>query len=154
MTCSAPVFRCLTSSRTQATQCDDIIEKLPNGLETLLGPGGAYLSGGEVQRVSIARAILRDCPIVLLDEATAFADPENEYLVQKAFEKLAMNKTVLIIAHRLSTVRHADLIYVIKAGEVAESGTHEELLEQGGLYKGMWDDYQLSLKWKVREASQ
>jgi ATP-binding cassette subfamily B protein len=131
-------------------QCDDIVEKLPDGLDTLLGPGGVYLSGGEVQRISIARAILRNCPIVVLDEATAFADPENEYLVQKAFEKLSKDKTVLIIAHRLSTVRHADLIYVIRAGEVAESGTHEELLGQGGLYKGMWEDYQLSLKWKVK----
>ena len=134
-------------------QCDDIVAKLPDGLDTPIGPGGVYLSGGEVQRVAIARAILKDSPIVILDEATAFADPENEYLVQKAFENLAEGKTVLMIAHRLSTVRGADLICVMDGGRMVESGTHDELAASGGEYSRMWEDYQRSLSWKVQGAS-
>lgn len=135
-------------------QCDDIIAKLPDGLDTLIGPGGVYLSGGEVQRIAIARTMLKDSPIIILDEATAFADPENEYLVQKAFEKLAQNKTVLMIAHRLTTVRNADCICVMDDGKIIERGTHNELVSLNGTYCRMWDDYQRSLSWKVSGASQ
>ncbi len=117
-----------------AAQCDDIVAKLPQGINTMLGAGGAYLSGGEVQRVALARAILKDAPIVVLDEATAFADPENEALIQRAFSKLAAGRTVIMIAHRLSTVVGADQIVVLNQGSVQESGTHAELLSQEGLY--------------------
>lgn len=135
-------------------QCDDILAKLPDGLETMIGPGGVYLSGGEVQRVAIARAILKDSPIVILDEATAFADPENEYLVQRAFENLARDRTVLLIAHRLTTVRDADQICVMDGGRIVEVGTHPELVASHGMYSRMWDDYQRALSWKVRGAVQ
>jgi len=133
-------------------QCDDIIAKMPYGLDTLIGPGGTYLSGGEVQRISIARAILRNAPIVILDEATAFADPENEHLIQKAFEELAKGRTVLLIAHRLTTVRNADLICVMDHGRIIESGRHDELVASSGRYKAMWEDYQKALSWKVKGA--
>ena len=136
-------------SALDAAQCGEIVEKLPNGLDTVVGTKGVYLSGGEVQRIALARAILKDAPIVLLDEATAFADPENEYKIQKAFSALARGKTVLMIAHRLSTVRNVDKICVIDEGRVAEEGTHEELLRKGGLYARMWADYQKAADWKL-----
>lgn len=135
-------------------QCDDILAKLPEGLETNIGPRGVYLSGGEVQRVAIARAILKDSPIVILDEATAFADPENEYLVQRAFENLSKDRTVLLIAHRLTTVRDADQICVMGDGRIVEVGTHPELLESRRVYSRMWSDYQQALSWKVQGAVQ
>lgn len=133
-------------------QCDDIIAKLPDGVNTMLGTKGVYLSGGERQRIAIARAILKDSPIVILDEATAFADPENEALVQKAFTQIGKNKTVIMIAHRLSTVKDADIIYVLQNGRVSESGTHNELVakeETQDNYRHMWNEYQKSIAWKV-----
>lgn len=136
-----------------AAQCDDIVAKLPQGINTMLGPGGAYLSGGEVQRVALARAILKDAPIVVLDEATAFADPENEALIQRAFARLACGRTVILIAHRLSTVVGADKIVVLDQGRVAESGTHEALLARGGLYARMWADYERAANWKISAAA-
>ena len=132
-----------------AAQCDDILEKLPDGLDTEVGAKGVYLSGGEAQRIALARAILKDAPIVVLDEATAFADPENEQQIQAAFEVLTRNKTVLMIAHRLSTVQNADRILVLLDGKIVEQGRHGELLERGGVYAGMWADYQRSAQWKV-----
>ncbi len=141
----------------EAAQCGDILEKLPNGVDTLVGTGGAHLSGGEVQRLMIARAILKNAPVVVLDEATAFADPENEAKIQAAFKRLARGRngeprTVLMIAHRLSTVREADKIVVLDAGRVAEQGTHEELLAAGGLYARMWADYERSVSWRITSA--
>ena len=137
-----------------AAQCDDILEKLPQGLDTVVGARGIYLSGGEQQRIALARAILKDAPIVVLDEATAFADPENEHQIQKAFEILTRNKTVLMIAHRLSTVQNADNIIVLSEGKIAEQGSHSALLERNGVYAAMWADYQRSAKWKVgKEAA-
>ena len=136
----------------RAAQCDDIVAKLPQGLDTHLGAGGAYLSGGEVQRVALARAILKDAPIVVLDEATAFADPENEALIQRACAKLAENRTVIMIAHRLSTVVGADQIVVLDQGRVAERGTHVELAKAGGLYASMWADYEQAASWKITGA--
>ena len=133
----------------KAAQCGDILEKLPNGLDTVVGAGGVYLSGGERQRIALARAILKNAPIVVLDEATAFADPENEHQIQQAFEELTRKKTVLMIAHRLSTVQDADRILVLSAGKIVEQGTHAELLSRGGVYAGMWADYQQSARWKV-----
>ena len=135
-----------------AAQCDDIVAKLPQGIETRLGAGGAYLSGGEVQRVALARAILKDAPIVALDEATAFADPENEALIQRGFAKLAENRTVIMIAHRLSTVVGADQIVVLNQGSVVERGTHGQLLNEGGLYASMWADYEQAVSWKIAGA--
>ena len=138
-----------------AAQCGDILEKMPDGLDTVIGTKGVYLSGGESQRIALARAILKDAPIVVLDEASAFADPENEYQIQKAFESLTRGKTVLMIAHRLSTVQNADCILVLKDGKIEEQGSHEELLSAGGVYAEMWSDYQRSAQWKVgkeREA--
>lgn len=142
------------SEALRQAQCEDIVAKLPNGLDTPIGPGGVYLSGGETQRVAVARAILKGSPIVILDEATAFADPENEHLVQKAFEKLAEDRTVLIIAHRLTTVRNADCICVVDGGRIREIGTHAELMEEGGEYRRMWEDYQRSLTWRVKGVAQ
>ncbi|MBM6947635.1 ABC transporter ATP-binding protein [Mordavella massiliensis] len=136
-------------SAAHAAQCDDILDKLPQGLDTVAGARGVYLSGGEQQRIALARAILKDAPIVVLDEATAFADPENKHQIQKAFEALIRNKTVLMIAHRLSTVQDADHIIVLSGGKIAEQGSHESLLEQHGVYAAMWEDYQQSARWKV-----
>lgn len=133
----------------KAAQCNDIIEKLPNGVHTVIGTKGVYVSGGEAQRLSIARAFLKNAPILILDEATAFADPDNERLVQKAFENLAQNKTVIMIAHRLSTVTDADRIYVLKDGKIKEQGTHEELQKSSGLYAHMWNEYNKSVNWQV-----
>ncbi len=130
-------------------QCDDIIEKLPNGIDTVVGAKGVYLSGGEMQRISIARVMVKNSPILILDEATAFADPDNEIKVQKAFSKLSDGKTVIMIAHRLSTVTNCDKIYVLKNGYIAESGTHKELVEESGVYANMWNKYNKSAKWKV-----
>ena len=132
-----------------AAQCRDIIEKLPKGVDTLIGSEGTYLSGGEQQRIALARAILKDSPIVVLDEATAFADPENEALIQKAFARLTEGRTVVMIAHRLSTVVSADKIIVLDAGRVAEEGTHSELVASGGLYARMWADYNQAVQWKI-----
>lgn len=137
----------------ESAQCSDIVAKLPDGLDTVIGPGGVYLSGGEVQRIAIARAIIRDSPIIILDEATAFADPENEHLIQRAFEELARGRTVLIIAHRLTTVMNADNICVMDGGTVVESGRHEDLMRMNGKYRVMWDDYQKALSWKVKGVS-
>ena len=133
----------------KTAQCMDIIEKLPNGIDTVIGAKGVYLSGGEQQRIAIARAILKDAPIIILDEATAFADPDNEALVQRAFAEMAKNKTVIMIAHRLTTVQNADCIYVLSDGQIEEFGTHTELSGSGGLYDRMWKDYQTSVNWKV-----
>jgi ATP-binding cassette subfamily B protein len=118
-------------------------------MDTVIGTEGTYLSGGEQQRVALARAILKDAPIVVLDEATAFADPENEALIQKAFARLTRSRTVLMIAHRLSTVVGADRIIVLDAGRVVEQGTHEELIKSGGLYERMWADYQQAVTWRI-----
>ena len=134
-------------------QCTDIIEKLPNGIDTIIGTKGVYLSGGEQQRIAIARVMLKDSPIIILDEATAFADPDNEAKVQAAFSRLSRGKTVIMIAHRLSTVVHADQIYVVKDGEIAESGTFDELIRQNGIFSGMWNNYQTSVQWKVAKEA-
>ena len=134
-----------------AAQCDDILDKLPQGLDTVVGTKGIYLSGGEQQRIALARAILKDAPIVVLDEATAFADPENEQQIQKAFETLTKNKTVLMIAHRLSTIQNTDSIIVLSGGKVAEQGNHKSLLALQGVYTAMWEDYQRSAQWKVKK---
>ena len=133
----------------KAAQCMDIIDKLPDGIHTVIGEKGTYLSGGEQQRITIARAMLKDAPILILDEATAFADPDNEAKVQAAFENMAKGKTVIMIAHRLSTVTNADRIYVMERGRIAEQGSHEDLLSQNGLYKRMYDEYTRSVEWKV-----
>lgn len=133
----------------QAAQCMDIIEKFPQGVHTVIGTGGIYLSGGEQQRLAIARAILKDAPIIILDEATAFADPDNESKVQAAFNELAKGRTVIMIAHRLSTVKNADRIFVLKEGGICEEGTFEQLRQQNGLFRTMWDNFQKSVTWKV-----
>lgn len=138
----------------EAAQCMDIIDKLPNGMDTVIGSEGTYLSGGEQQRIALARAILKDAPIVVLDEATAFADPENEVLIQKAFTTLTRGKTVIMIAHRLSTVTRADKIIVLDGGQVAEEGTHEELIEKSGLYARMWNEYNQAAKWKIQNETE
>lgn len=135
----------------KAAQCDEIIERLPDGLNTVAGAGGTYLSGGENQRIALARAILKDAPIVILDEATAFADAENEHKMQLAFEKLTKGKTVLMIAHRLSTIQNADEILVFDQGRIIERGTHEKLIAANGRYASMWKDYQTSVNWKVEK---
>ena len=130
-------------------QCDDIIEKIPGGIDTVIGSKGTYLSGGETQRIAIARAMLKNAPILILDEATAFADPDNEAKVQAAFSKLSEGKTVIMIAHRLSSVTEVDRIYVLKNGQICQSGTHENLLSQDGLYAHMWKEFNKSVIWKV-----
>lgn len=134
----------------EKAQCTDILDKLPQGAHTVIGADGVHLSGGELQRIALARAIAKDAPIVVLDEATAFADPENEALIQKAFGALARDRTVLMIAHRLSTVANAQKILVVSEGKVVEQGTHEELLAKKGLYARMWEDYQKASQWKIR----
>ena len=139
-------------SALHKAQCDDIIAKLPDGIDTVIGTKGVYLSGGEQQRIAIARVMLKNAPIIVLDEATAFADPENEYLVQRAFEELSKDKTVIMIAHRLTTVRNADRIFVLKDGKIEEFGTHNQLSQSDGLYAKMWQDYQTSIGWKVGGA--
>lgn len=133
----------------RAAQCQDILDKLPDGIDTQIGAEGTYLSGGEQQRIALARAILKDAPIVVLDEATAFADPENEVLIQKAFAALTKGRTVIMIAHRLSTVVGADKIVVLDQGRVVEQGSHPELAAAGGLYARMWADYNKAVQWKI-----
>ncbi len=133
----------------ETAQCIDIIEKMPDGIHTVIGEKGTYLSGGEGQRIAIARAVLKNAPIIILDEATAFADPDNETKVQTAFSELAKGKTVIMIAHRLSTVVNSDCIYVLKEGSICEHGTHTELMEKNGLYRQMFDEYNRSVNWKV-----
>jgi len=130
-------------------ECMDIIEKLPAGIDTVYGTKGTYVSGGEAQRLAIARALLQDAPIIVLDEATAFADAENEYKIKKTFDVLLKDKTVIMIAHRLSSVVNADKICVIDEGRVAETGTHAELLARKGLYAGMWENFKKGIEWKV-----
>ena len=137
-----------------AAQCDDIIQKFPDGINTAIGTKGVYLSGGERQRIAIARAVLKNAPVIILDEATAFADPDNEAKVQKAFSELSKGKTVIMIAHRLSTVAEADCIYVIKDGIVAENGKREELLEKNGVFAEMWKEYAASVEWKVAKEGE
>ena len=129
--------------------CDDILQKFPDGIHTVIGGKGIYLSGGEIQRLAIARAIVKDVPIIVLDEATAFADPENEVQIQQALKELTKNKTVVMIAHRLSTIQDADLILVMKQGELVESGTHDALVKQGGEYAKMWSNYTRTTKWHI-----
>ncbi len=127
----------------------DIIDKMPNGVLTVIGEKGTYLSGGEAQRIAIARAILKDAPILILDEATAFADPDNEAKVQAAFEEMTKGKTMIMIAHRLSTVVNADRIFVMDHGQITEQGSHEELMTKNGLYRRMFEEYSRSVRWKV-----
>ena len=131
-------------------QCDDIIDELPQGIDTVIGSDGTYLSGGQQQRIALARAILKDAPIIILDEATALADPENEYLIQKAISEITNDKTVIMIAHRLSTVRNVDNIFVVENGRIVEEGNHSSLIEGGGLYSRMWDEFNQSIQWKVK----
>lgn len=133
----------------KAAQCHDFIEKMPDGYKTVIGSAGIRLSGGERQRISIARAIIKNAPIIVLDEATAFSDPENEYLIQKAFEKLTQDKTVIMIAHRLSTIRNANQILVMEHGQLTEQGTHDALITKGGKYAQMWESYMEAVNWKI-----
>lgn len=137
----------------EKAQCMDIIEKLPQGVDTVIGTKGVYLSGGEQQRIAIARVMLKNSPVIILDEATAFADPDNESRVQAAFSNLSKNKTVIMIAHRLSTVADVDKIYVLADGRIAESGSGASLIEEKGLFSKMWNDYQTSVKWKVEKEA-
>lgn len=133
-------------------QCMDIIDKFKDGVHTMIGAKGIHVSGGEAQRLSIARAFLKNAPVLILDEATAFADPDNEQKVQKAFENLSKDKTVIMIAHRLSTITNADRIYVLKDGAIAEDGSHDKLLKSNGIYAHMWEEYNKSVNWKVGGA--
>ena len=133
-------------------QCDDILAKFPQGVDTVIGSKGVYLSGGEQQRIAIARVMLKNAPVLVLDEATAFADPENEAAVQRAFERLANGRTVIMIAHRLTTVQNADKIYVLKDGKIAEEGTHVQLMSEKGIYSNMYEEYRTSIAWKVGGA--
>ena len=133
----------------KAAQCHDFISRLPKGYHTVVGTKGVHLSGGERQRIAIARAIIKNSPIIVLDEATAFSDPENEYLIQKAFEKLMQGKTVIIIAHRLSTIRNADHIIVMEKGHLIEEGKHDDLVAAGGRYAKMWNHYTEAIDWKI-----
>lgn len=137
----------------KAAQCMDIIEKFPDGIHTVIGTKGVYLSGGEQQRVAIARAMLKNTPVIILDEATAYSDPDNENQIQKAFEILAKNKTVIMIAHRLSTVANTDHIYVLADGRIVESGNRDSLCKKDGLFAKMWNDYQSSVQWKVKKEA-
>lgn len=138
----------------ESAQCKEIIDRLPEGINTVVGSGGTYLSGGESQRIGLARAILKDAPVIILDEATAFADAENEHQIQVAFEKLTKGKTVLMIAHRLSTIQNADLILVFDEGKIIERGTHDSLIAANGKYASMWNDYQTSIHWKVGKEAE
>jgi ATP-binding cassette subfamily B protein len=138
----------------KAAQCHEFIERLPHGYDTVVGTKNVHLSGGERQRIVIARAILKDAPIIVLDEATAFADPENEQKIQAAFEELTKDKTVIIIAHRLSTVRGADKIVVIDGGKATEQGTHEGLVNAGGRYSRMWKQYNSALNWTIARGKE
>ena len=138
----------------ESAQCKEIIDRLPEGINTVVGSGGTYLSGGESQRIALARAILKDAPVIILDEATAFADAENEHQIQVAFEKLTKGKTVLMIAHRLSTIQNADLILVFDEGKIIERGTHDSLIAANGKYASMWNDYQTSIHWKVGKEAE
>ncbi len=134
-------------------QCDDIIDELPQGIDTVIGTEGTYLSGGQQQRIALARAILKDAPIIIMDEATALADPENEYMIQKAISEITKDKTVIMIAHRLSTVKNVDKIYVIEKGRIVEDGNHDSLVENEGLYSRMWDEFNQSIQWKVKSEA-
>lgn len=135
------------------TQCDDIIDELPDGINTVIGSEGTYLSGGQQQRIALARAVLKDAPIIILDEATALADPENEYLIQKAISKITKDKTVIMIAHRLSSVKNVDKIYVVENGRIVEEGNHHTLIDSGGIYSRMWDEFNQSIQWKVKSEA-
>lgn len=132
------------------TQCDDIIDELPDGINTVIGSEGTYLSGGQQQRIALARAVLKDAPIIILDEATALADPENEYLIQKAISEITKDKTVIMIAHRLSSVKNVDKIYVVENGRIVEEGNHHTLIDSGGIYSRMWVEFNQSIQWKVK----
>lgn len=135
------------------TQCDDIIDELPDGIDTVIGSEGTYLSGGQQQRIALARAVLKDAPIIILDEATALADPENEYLIQKAISEITKDKTVIMIAHRLSSVKNVDKIYVVENGRIVEEGNHHTLIDGGGIYSRMWDEFNQSIQWKVKSEA-
>lgn len=135
------------------TQCDDIIDELPDGINTVIGSEGTYLSGGQQQRIALARAVLKDAPIIILDEATALADPENEYLIQKAISEITKDKTVIMIAHRLSSVKNVDKIYVVENGRIVEEGNHHTLINSGGIYSRMWDEFNQSIQWKVKSEA-
>lgn len=135
------------------TQCDDIIDELPDGINTVIGSEGIYLSGGQQQRIALARAVLKDAPIIILDEATALADPENEYLIQKAISEITKDKTVIMIAHRLSSVKNVDKIYVVENGRIVEEGNHHTLIDSGGIYSRMWDEFNQSIQWKVKSEA-
>lgn len=132
------------------TQCDDIIDELPDGIDTVIGSEGTYLSGGQQQRIALARAVLKDAPIIILDEATALADPENEYLIQKAISEITKDKTVIMIAHRLSSVKNVDKIYVVENGRIVEEGNHHTLVDNEGIYSRMWVEFNQSIQWKVK----
>lgn len=135
------------------TQCDDIIDELPDGINTVIGSEGTYLSGGQQQRIALARAVLKDAPIIILDEATALADLENEYLIQKAISEITKDKTVIMIAHRLSSVKNVDKIYVVENGRIVEEGNHHTLIDSGGIYSRMWDEFNQSIQWKVKSEA-
>lgn len=135
------------------TQCDDIIDELPDGINTVIGSEGTYLSGGQQQRIALARAVLKDAPIIILDEATALADPENEYLIQKAISEITKDKTVIMIAHRLSSVKNVDKIYVVENGRIVEKGNHHTMIDSGGIYSRMWDEFNQSIQWKVKSEA-
>ena len=135
------------------TQCDDIIDELPDGINTVIGSEGTYLSGGQQQRIALARAVLKDAPIIILDEATALAHPENEYLIQKAISEITKDKTVIMIAHRLSSVKNVDKIYVVENGRIVEEGNHHTLIDSGGIYSRMWDEFNQSIQWKVKSEA-
>lgn len=135
----------------KAAQCHEFIERLPQGYETRIGDEGVYLSGGEAQRVCVARAILKNAPILVLDEATAFADPENEYKMQQALQSLIKGKTVIIIAHRLSSIVSADNIVVLQQGRIVQQGRHDDLSVAEGLYKNMWNAYTSAYHWKLNK---
>lgn len=135
------------------TQCDDIIDELPDEINTVIGSEGTYLSGGQQQRIALARAVLKDAPIIILDEATALADPENEYLIQKAISEITKDKTVIMIAHRLSSVKNVDKIYVVENGRIVEEGNHHTLIDSGGIYSRMWDEFNQSIQWKVKSEA-